>query len=143
MSLAKRQLADLLEKSAKGQKLGVSRFEKTLKIEFKEAVNDTMVEIADQYSVQIKAAGFRRTGDMARNSRIFGHEFHSETQDRVSCLYGLNVGSDANANWRLGGWKWNFFEFRSPNNKNIPLLDIVLDGLSGKIKKQFSKEIAK
>ena len=62
MSLAKRQLADLLEKSAKGQKLGVSRFEKTLKIEFKEAVNDTMVEIADQYSVQLKLLALEDQG---------------------------------------------------------------------------------
>ncbi|HCT54887.1 MAG TPA: hypothetical protein DF712_20775 [Balneola sp.] len=142
MSLVKKQIADALGKTAKGQKLGVSRFEKTIKKEFKDAVDKVMQETADEYSVRVKASGFRRTGDMLRNSRIFGHEFHSETHDRISCLYGLNVGDEANMHWKLGGWKWNFFEFKSPNNENIPILDVVLDGLSDRIKAQFKKEIA-
>jgi hypothetical protein len=137
MGLSKKQLVDAIKSRAKGDNLGVSKFEKRLKRKFLEASVKVLDEIADEYSVRVKATGFRRTGDMTRNSHIFGHELVFESANEFVIKYGLNVGSEANMHWRLGGWKWNFFEFKSPNNKNIPILDIVLDGLSDRIKAQF------
>ena len=114
----------------------------SIKKEFKDATNVILGNIADEVGSRVKGAGFKNSGDMNANSRIFGHEVIKENVDSVVIKYGFNVGNDARRNWNAGGWHWNFFEFKSPNNRQISILDSVLSGLSDKIKKQFKKELS-
>ncbi len=138
MSSIEKKIVQVLEKTEKSSKVKM-----LIKKEFEKAAYKVLDDISDEYAVRVKSAGFRETGDMARNSRIFGREKISENEYGVNIRYGLNVGDEAKMNWKLGGWKWNFFEFKSPNNKNIPILDTVLSGLADKIRKQFKKELSR
>ena len=104
------------------QKPLVSKLQTAIKKEYLESANHVLENEATMVEMDIASAGYQRTGEMISNARIFGHEIIKENPTHVTIEFGFNVGSTANQNWEAGGWKWNLFEFQSPNNPNVKIL---------------------